>query len=123
MDVLGRGRSERLVELPVQILVRPVVVAADDVRDAELGVVDDAREVVGRSAVLAEERDPAEAVAEQALGGFAVAVLAFALAHRPLVPGEAEPLEVARSASSPPGMFRAASVSSIRRSIQSPSRG
>ena len=62
VDVLRRCRPERLVEPAVEVLVRAVVVSAVDVRDPQLGVVDDAREVVGRSAVLTEER-PAEAVA------------------------------------------------------------
>ena len=54
VDELGRLRAERLEQPPVELLVRPVVVAADDVRDAEVDVVDDAREVVGRRPVLAE---------------------------------------------------------------------
>jgi hypothetical protein len=35
-----------------------MVEAANDVRDAEVDVVDDAREVVRRGAVLAKQRDP-----------------------------------------------------------------
>ena len=38
----------------MQLLVRPVIVAADDVRDPELDVVDDARELIGRRPVGAE---------------------------------------------------------------------
>ena len=91
---LGRRRAERLEQPAVQLLVRAMVEAADDVRDAEVRVVDDAREVVGRGAVLAEQRDPVEALAE--LGArLAVAVLPLALPDGPVLPGEPEPLQVA----------------------------
>ena len=63
VDELGRARAKRLEEPAVERLVRPVVVPANDVRDPEVEVVDDAREVVGRGAVLAHERDPVEAIA------------------------------------------------------------
>ena len=56
VDELGRRRAERLEQAAVQLLVRAMVEAAHDVRDPEVDVVDDAREVVGRGAVLAEER-------------------------------------------------------------------
>ena len=95
VDVLRRGRPERLVEPAVEVFVRAMVVPAIDVRDPELGVVDDAREMVGRRPVLAEERRPSEAVAAEPLDCGAVELLPLALADRPLVPGEAEPLEVA----------------------------
>ena len=94
VDELGRRRAERLEEPAVQLLVRPVVEAADDVRDAEVRVVDDAREVVGRGAVLAQQRDSVEALA-QLRAGLAVALLPLALADRAVLPGEPEPLEVA----------------------------
>ena len=90
----GGGAAERLGEPPVQRLVRPVVVAADHVRDPEVDVVDDARKVVGRGPVLAQERDAVEAVAERRRC-LAVALGSLALPHRPLVPREAEPVEVA----------------------------
>jgi hypothetical protein len=95
MDVLRRRAAEGESQLPVQRLVRAVVVAADDMRDPELEVVDDARQVVRSRPVGPEQRDPAEALAAQALGGLAVRVLTLALAHRPLVPRDPEPLEVA----------------------------
>ena len=93
VDELRRRRAERLEEPPVHRLVRTVVVAADDVRDAEIDVVDDRRELVRRRAVLAQERDALEPVAERR-ADLAMAVGALALAHRPLVPRDAEPLEV-----------------------------
>ena len=96
MDVLGRSGPECLVELLVELLVRPVVVPAVDMRDSEVRVVDDARQVVGGRAVLAEERRPAEAVAAQLLGGLPVAFLPLALAHGPLVPANLQPSEVAQ---------------------------
>ena len=56
VDVLGRRSAERAASARVQRLVRPMVVAADYVRDPEVGVVDDAREVVGGGAVVTEQR-------------------------------------------------------------------
>ena len=53
VDVLGRRRPEGLVETAVDVLVGPVVVPAVDVRDAEVGVVNHAGEVVRRAAVRA----------------------------------------------------------------------
>ena len=94
MDELRRCRAERLEQPPVQVLVRPVVVAANDVGDPEVDVVHHARKVIGRRAVLADERDSVEAVAERRRG-LEVALAPLALAHRALVPGNAEPLEVA----------------------------
>ena len=52
MDEFGRRRAERFGEPPVELLVRPVVVAANDVRDPEIDVVHDAGEVVGGASVL-----------------------------------------------------------------------
>ena len=72
-----------------------MVVAADDVRDPELDVVDDAGEVVRRRAVLAQEGDLAEALTAQPLGRLAIDVLALALADGAFVPVHAEPLEIA----------------------------
>ena len=66
VDVLGRFRAERLGQLSMKRLVRPVVVPADHVRDPEVDVVDHAREVIRRGPVLAEERDPPESVAARA---------------------------------------------------------
>src|SRR5204862_38811 len=60
VDVLGRGRVERLVKAPVNRLVRPVVVPADHVCDPEVDVVDAGRELIGGGAVLAEERRASE---------------------------------------------------------------
>jgi hypothetical protein len=52
----------------VQLLVRPVVVPADDVRDPEVDVVDDRGEVVRRCPVLTDQRDPIEALRETSSG-------------------------------------------------------
>src|SRR5207244_1257526 len=79
-----------------------MVEAADDVRDPEVDVVDDAREVICGTAVLADQRDPVEALAELA-AGFPVTVLPLALASRPFCPAEAEPLEVADDLPLPAG--------------------
>src|SRR5204862_7597253 len=93
VDVLGRRRAERLGEPPVQLFVRPVVVAAQDVRDPEVDVVDNARQVVGGGAVLAQQSDSVEAIAE-ASTGFRVAPGALALADGAFVPLDAGPGEV-----------------------------
>jgi hypothetical protein len=96
VDVLRRLGSERFVELPVKRLVRPVVVAAIDVGDSEVDVVDDARQVIRGRAVLAQERRPAEALAPKQCSRLAVALLPLALTHRALVPRDLEPLEIAK---------------------------
>ena len=96
MDVLRRGRRERLVKPAVQVFVRAMVVTPVDVRDPQLGVVDDAREVVGRRPVLAEQSRPSEAVVAEPLYCRAVELLPLALTDRVLVPGDAEPLEVTK---------------------------
>ena len=79
----------------MQLLVGAVVVAAHDVRDPEVDVVHDACEVVGRRAVLAQKRHAVEALA-QLPARLDVAFPPLALAHRPLVPLDSEPLEVAQ---------------------------
>ena len=58
----GGSAPRATAELAVELLVGPVVVAADDVRDPEVDVVDDARELVGRGAVLAQQRHALEAL-------------------------------------------------------------
>src|SRR5207247_3026083 len=90
VDVLRRGRAERLGQRAMQRLVRPVVGAADDVRDAEVDVVDDARELVRRAAVRAEQLDALEPLRE-AGRGLPVALAALALADSALVPVGPEP--------------------------------
>jgi hypothetical protein len=94
MDVLGWLCAERARQVAVELLVRAVVVAADDVRDPEVDVVDDACELVRGGAVLAQKRDLAEAIAAEPGRSLGVDVLPFALADRALVPLDAEPPEV-----------------------------
>ena len=92
VDVLRRLEAERAGELALELGVRAVVGAADHVRDLEVVVVDDARQMVGRAAVRAQERRPPEAdgaVGVRLADGrrrLAMPVGALALAHRPLVP-------------------------------------
>ena len=93
VDELRRRRAQGLEQPPVEVLVRPVIVAADDVGDPEVHVVHDAGQVVGRRAVLADERDPVEALAERGRG-LEVALAPLALAHRAIVPRDPKPLEV-----------------------------
>ena len=54
VDELGRRGAQGLEEPAVDRLVRPVIVAAHYVRDPEVDVVDDARQVVRRAAIFAE---------------------------------------------------------------------
>ncbi len=95
MDHLGRLEPERAEERGMQLLVRAVVGAADHVRDLKVGVVDDAREMEGRRAVVAPEHHAVEAL-RQAGGvrGLEVAPCALALAHRAFVPVDPEPAQV-----------------------------
>src|SRR3954468_4844327 len=94
MHELRRLRAERLEQPAVDRLVRAVVEAAHDVRDAEVDVVDDGGELVGRAAVLAQQRDPVETSTE-AGPRLAMPVRTLALPHRAFVPLELEPLQVA----------------------------
>src|SRR3954447_3617914 len=93
VDEFGRRRAERFGEPPAELLVRPVVVAANDVRDPEIDVVHDAGEVVGGAPVLAHKRDPVETVAELP-AGFRITSGALALADRAFVPHHPEPGEI-----------------------------
>ena len=63
MDVLRRLGTERARQVAMELLVRPVVVPADDVRDSELDVVDDAGQLVLGGSVLPKERDLSETIA------------------------------------------------------------
>jgi A/G-specific adenine glycosylase len=99
---LGWRCAERLEQPAMQLLVRPMVEAANDVRDAEVRVVDDAREMVCRGAILSEQRDPVEALTELC-ARLAVTVLPLALPDRPFFPREAEPFEVANDLLLPAG--------------------
>ena len=92
---LRRLRAERAMQRGVQLLVRPVVGAADHVRDPEVDVVDDAREMERRRAVVAPERDALEALRQPGLARRReVALGALALPHRPVVPLDPEPAQV-----------------------------
>ena len=105
MDHLGQLAAERPCDPLLHLLVRPVVGAADDVRDAEVEIVDDRRELVGRRAVGARQRRPGEAdravrIAHarrrraRAAAASACALGSFALPDRPFVPADPEPLEI-----------------------------
>jgi hypothetical protein len=84
----------------VQPTVGEVILPADDVRDAEVGVVHDAGEVVGGAAVGADERDPPEADGALAVlfpdrdRGLAMALGPFALPDGAFLEADPEPLEV-----------------------------
>src|SRR3954470_19768154 len=94
MHELRRLGAERLEQPAVDRLVRAVVEAAHDVRDAEVDVVDNGGELVRRAAVLAQQGGPVETSAE-AGSRLTVPVRTLALAHGAFVPLEPEPLQVA----------------------------
>ena len=100
VDVLRRLEAECARELDLLLGVRAMVGAADDGRDPEVVVVDDAGEVVGRRAVGTEQGQPAEPqrplviLGADRRGRLAVALETAALAHRPVVPIDAEPAQV-----------------------------
>ena len=56
VEVLRGIGAEGLRQTAVECLVRKVILAADDVCDPEVDVVDDGGQVVGRAAVRAQER-------------------------------------------------------------------
>src|SRR5439155_25927302 len=93
VDVVRRGGAQRLGQRAVQRLVRAVVVPSDDVRDPEIDVVDDARELVRGAAVRPEQLHALEAVG-QPRGRLAIALAALALADRALIPLDPEPAEI-----------------------------
>src|SRR4029453_16179872 len=92
--------AERTRKLLLKRGVRPVVGAANDVRDLEIVVVDDARQVVRRAAVRPKKRrtpEPDRAGRVRAShpgGGLPGPLGALALADRAVVPGNADPLEL-----------------------------
>src|SRR3954452_9195548 len=94
MHELRRLRAERLEQPAVDRLVRAVVEAAHDVRDAEVDVVDDGGELVRRAAVLAQQRGSLETGTETG-SRLAVPLRTLARACGAFVPLEPEPLQVA----------------------------
>ena len=109
MDVLRRLEPKRTGELSLQLGVGAMVCASDDVRDLEIVVVDDAREVVGGRAVRAEQGRAAEA--DRAVGvrlphaqrRLGVTPGALALSGRSLVPRQPKPLEILEDRLDGPG--------------------
>ncbi len=126
VDVLGRLGPERARDLNLELRARQEVLAADDVCDPEVEIVDDGGELVGRPAVGADERGASEAQGALGVGGSDLArglqmpLGSVALPERPLVPADPEPLEVAEDLLLGPGTARATSVSSIRRTRTPP---
>ena len=104
MDHLGQLAAERPGDPLLHLLVRPVVRAADDVRDPEIEIVDDGRELVGGGPVRARERRACEpdrpvrvahrSSLERERRRGRVTLHARALPDRPLLPGDPEPAEI-----------------------------
>ena len=100
VDVLRRLEAERARELPLQLRVRAVIGAAHDVRDLEVVVVDDARQVIGRRAVGPEQGCAAKADRPVGVGlpharrRLTMTRDTLALAGRSLVPRQPQPLQV-----------------------------
>jgi hypothetical protein len=109
MDVLRRLGAERPCDRLVERRARKEVLAADHVADPQVEVVDHRGEVVRRPPVRADERDPGEAERPLLVGladrraCLAVPLGALALAERPFVPADSEPLELAQDLLLGPG--------------------
>ena len=107
MDHLGQLAPERPRDPLLHLFVRPVVGAADDVGDPEVEIVDNRCELVGRGAVRPRKRRPRKpdravhvtdrACLESERRRLGVTLCPFALPDRPLLPGDAEPAEVAQN--------------------------
>ena len=121
VDHLRRLVPERAMERGVQRLVRPVIGTSDDVRDPEVEVVDDARQVERRRAVVAPEHHALEALRQPGFPGrLQMALGARALPRRPVVPDDPEPAQIVEHALLAAGDISPGSVSSMRSSSQSP---
>ena len=100
MDVLGRSAAERRDERRLHLGVRAMVGAADHVGDLEVDVVDRRCELVRRRAVGTQQRERPESKRALPVGladlvrRLAMPDEALALEQRPLVPADAEPLEI-----------------------------
>src|SRR5581483_6741432 len=96
MDDVRRLRAECAVEVCVQLFVhRAVIGATDHVRDLEVDVVDDAREMERRRAVVAPQHHALEALRQAGdARSLEVPRRSLALANGTLVPLEPEPLQV-----------------------------
>ena len=83
------------MQIGVQLLVRTVIRAANHIGDAEVDVVDDAREMKRRRAVAPPERHALEDLLEAgSVGRREVALGPLALPDRAVVPGDPEPAEI-----------------------------
>ncbi len=123
---LGELAAERPGDPALRLLVRAMVGAADDVRDAEVEVVGDGRELVGRasrrrgaSVTPSSRSEPSASRAAPPSRSArcrrrGVDAAALALAHRPLVPGDPEPVEVVEDRLLAAARRARGSVSSIR---------
>ena len=79
----------------MQLLVRAMVGAPDHMRDREVDVVDDAREMEGRRSFVAPQHHAFEALWQpRGPGRLEVPAGALALAHRAVVPVDPEPPQV-----------------------------
>ena len=113
VDHLGQLAAERPRDPLVHLLVGPVVGAADDVGDAEIEIVGDRGELIGRGAVGAGERRPPEpdravgiahrAGVERLRGRLGVPLGALALPERAFLPADPEPAEIGEDRLLPAG--------------------
>ena len=105
VDHLGKLTADRTGDATLRLLVGPVIRPPDDVRDAEVEVVGNRRELIGRRPVRPQQGDASEperpvriparaTVRLRAFRRCPVDVAALALADRALVPGELEPAEI-----------------------------
>jgi hypothetical protein len=95
MDHLRRLRPERPVERRVQLLVGAMIGSSDHVRDLEVDVVDDRREMKRRRPVVPPQHDAVEPLGQPGLlCSGDVTRGALALAHWTVVPRDPEPAQV-----------------------------
>ena len=103
----GVVHPERPRDRLVKWRVREVILPPDHMRDAEISIVDDRREVISRRAVRADQRRPPlfakperafllvrRPALEEPRRGLAIAVAALTLANRALVPPDPEPGQI-----------------------------
>ena len=104
MQHLRKPAAERVRHPTLNLLVRPVVGAAEDVGDTQLEVVGDGGQLIRRASILAGKRDAAEAdrpvvvvhgpVLQRPPDRVGVQSRPFALSQRPFIPCDAEPAQI-----------------------------
>ena len=104
VDHLRRRRAERHVQRAVQLLVGAMIGPADHMRDPEVDVVDDARQMEGRRPFVAPQHHALEPLRQSGRARRREVPLgAVALPHGAVVPHDPEPDEVVEDRLLAPG--------------------